>query len=270
MTEASESNPAPQRPRPGPPKWETEARERLKAKVRSMTRPLQGLLERDANEGDTRHFVTDFLCDALGYDKYEDLSTEYLVKGEFADYGLRIDKQLCAFVEVKRVATKLGPKHLRQVEAYAINEGVDWGILTNGNDWQVYHLAPRSERGPSNGPLVEVDLTLEVALLGDEPPARKLDKLFYLSKAAMQKKKPLDELWKQQRATSPRSIGQAICSEVVIEALRKELWRRTGHRAEANELERVLVSAVLRPEALDQESALPPASARRRGLRSTP
>ena len=29
--------------------------------------------------------ITDFLCDGLGYDKYVDLTTEYQVKGEFAD-----------------------------------------------------------------------------------------------------------------------------------------------------------------------------------------
>jgi hypothetical protein len=69
-----------------------------------------------ANEGDTRLLVTDFLCDALGFDKYADLTTEYQVKGEFADYGVRIDRELMAFIEVKRIATKLAPKHLRQVE----------------------------------------------------------------------------------------------------------------------------------------------------------
>jgi hypothetical protein len=46
--------------------------------------------------------VTDFLCDGLGFDKYEDLTCEYQVKGDFADYGIRIDKQMIAFVEVKR------------------------------------------------------------------------------------------------------------------------------------------------------------------------
>jgi hypothetical protein len=62
------------------------------------------LVARDANEGDTRLLVTDFLCDGPGFDKYADLTTEYQVKGEFADYGLRIDRGLVAFIEVKRVA----------------------------------------------------------------------------------------------------------------------------------------------------------------------
>jgi len=122
------------------PKWETEARDRLKTAIRRYSKPLADLVARDTNEGDTRLLVTDFLCDGLGFDKYADLTTEYQVKGEFADYGLRIDRDLVAFIEVKRIATKLSIKHLRQVEMYAVNEGVEWVILTNGSVWQVYHI----------------------------------------------------------------------------------------------------------------------------------
>jgi predicted type IV restriction endonuclease len=39
----------------------------------------------------------------------------------------------------KRVATNLSTRHLRQVETYAVNEGVEYIILTNGSVWQVYH-----------------------------------------------------------------------------------------------------------------------------------
>jgi hypothetical protein len=66
------------KPKPrGAPKWETEARDRLKAAIRRFSRPLADLVARDANEGDTRLLVTDFLCDGLGFDKYADLTTEY-------------------------------------------------------------------------------------------------------------------------------------------------------------------------------------------------
>src|SRR5205823_579441 len=68
------------------PKWETDARDRLRNALRKFTKPLHDLAQRDANEGDTRVLVTDILCDALGYDKYADLTTEYQVRGEFADY----------------------------------------------------------------------------------------------------------------------------------------------------------------------------------------
>jgi hypothetical protein len=208
----------------GAPKWETAARDRLKAAIRRFNRPLADLVARDANEGDTRLLVTDFLCDGLGFDKYADLTTEYQVKGEFADYGLRIDRELVAFIEVKRVATKLSTRHLRQVEMYAVNEGVEWIILTNGAVWQVYHIT---------GGL----------------PAHKVNQLFYLSRESL-KKRQIDELWKARRATSPASLAQVLVSDNVAEAIRKELWRQTGHRVDTAEIVRLLTDTLLRPSGL--------------------
>lgn len=223
------------------PKWETDARDRVRAAIRRFARPLSELIARDANEGDTRLLVTDFLCDGLGYDKYDDLTTEYQVKGEFADYGVRIAKQLVAFIEVKRCTTKLSVRHLRQVEMYAVNEGVEWMILTNGQVWQVWHLTP--------GLPVVLDMAFEVDLLGDGGPSQKADSLFYLSKEAF-KRHTIDDLWRVKAATSAKSLGAVVTSDIVIEQVRKELRRQTGHNMEAAELRELLVSSVLKPECL--------------------
>jgi hypothetical protein len=223
------------------PKWETDARDRLRTAIRRFSRPLADLVARDANEGDTRLLVTDFLCDGLGFDKYADLTTEYQVKGEFADYGVRIDRDLVAFIEVKRVATKLSTKHLRQVEMYAVNEGVEWVILTNGSVWQVYHI--------TGGLPVVIDLALEVDLLGDEAPAYKVGQLFYLTRESL-KRRQIDELWKAKRATSPASLWQVLVSDPVAEAIRKELWRQTGHRVDTADITRLLTETLLRPGGL--------------------
>jgi hypothetical protein len=223
------------------PKWEADARDRVRAAVRRFARPLADLIARDANEGDTRLLVTDFLCEGLGYDKYEDLTTEYQVKGEFADYGVRIARQLVAFIEVKRAATKLGAKHLRQVEMYAVNEGVEWMILTNGQVWQAWHLTA--------GLPVVLDLALEVDLLGEGGPTQKADILFPLSKEGF-KHHVIDELWRVKAATSAQSIGTAITSDTMIEQIRKELRRQTGHNVDPTELKDLIQSSVLRPDAL--------------------
>ena len=221
------------------PKWETDGRDRLKAAIRKFGKPLADLVARDANEGDTRLLVTDILCDGLGYDKYADLTTEYQVKGEFADYGVRIDKQLVAFIEVKRVTTKLDARHLRQVEMYAVNEGVEWIILTNGVNWKVYHLTA--------GLPVAIDLALDVNLLGDEPIQQKTNELFYFSKDSL-KRRQIDELWKAKRATSPKSLAAVIASPAVVAAIQKELRRQTGHAVTVEEVAGLLRTTVLRPE----------------------
>lgn len=222
------------------PKWETQARERVRAGVRRFAKPLSDLLARDANEGDTRLLVTRFLVEALGYDEFNDLTTEYQVRGEFADYGIRIDRELIAFIEVKRMATKLAAKHLRQAEMYAVNEGVEWIILTNGADWRAYHL--------TGGLPVEIDLALDVNLLSEETTAaKKVDQLFYLTRESL-KRRQIDELWRARRATSPRSLAEVLASEPVAEAIRKELRRQTGERVEAEEVVRLLRETVIRPE----------------------
>ena len=241
LTEAEASKAPRKSPARATPKWGAEARDRLRAGLRRFSKPLSDLAARDANEGDTRLLVTDFLCDALGFDKYADLTTEYQVKGEFADYGVRIDRELIAFIEVKRIATKLAPKHLGQVEMYAVNEGVEWVILTNGAVWQVYHL--------SSGLPVVIDLGFEANLLSEETVTQKANQLFYLTQESF-KRRQIDELWKAKRATSPKSLADVLASEVVADAIRRELRRRTGQNVEVKEIVRLLTETVVRPECL--------------------
>lgn len=221
------------------PKWETDARERVKAGIRRFSKPLADLVARDANEGDTRLLVTDFLCEALGYDKYEDLTTEYQVKGEFADYGVRIEKQLVAFIEVKRCTTKLGAKHLRQLEMYAVNEGVEWMILTNGAVWQLYHL--------TGGLPVVIDLALEVNLLDDTTLGHKAAELFFLTRESF-KRRQVDELWRAKAATSPKSLVKVLLTDAVVDSVRRELRRSTGQNVEVKDLRKLLATTVVRSD----------------------
>jgi len=195
---------------------------------------------RDANEGDTRLVVTEILCDLLGYDRYSEISTEYMVRGEFADYALRIDNQVLAMIEVKRVNTVLAQKHLRQVEMYGVNEGVEWLILTNGAQWQVYRLIP--------GMPVSIDLVLDVDLLADDvTAAKKADKLVHLHKTFMLHGS-LDEIWRAAAATSPQKLAEVLLSGPVLSEAAKELWRQTKHRIDPGDLGRALRDSVIRLE----------------------
>ena len=226
---------------PKMPKWESDARERSKAAVKKFQKPLADLVARDANEGDTRLLVTDILCEGLGYDKYEDLTTEYQVKVDFADYGVRVDKQLVAFIEVKRCTQALNQKHLHQVQSYAVNEGVEWMILTNGRTWQLWHMTP--------GLPVVMDTVVEVDLLSDETVAKKADAMFYMSREAF-KRHAVDDLWKRRSATSAKAVAKIVMSDKIIEEVRKELRRQTGFNADAKTIEETMRFQVLRPEVL--------------------
>jgi predicted type IV restriction endonuclease len=125
---------------------------------------------------------------------------------------------------------------------YAVNEGVEWLILTNGDNWQLYHLT-------FSQPVV-IDPVLDVSLTGEETPTQKASKLFYLTRESL-KRRQVDELWKARLATSPRAVGEVILSEAVATAIRRELWRRRGHRIDDAEVVKLVRETVLRPECFE-------------------
>ena len=96
---------------------------------------------------------------------------------------------------------------------------------------------------------VQLDLALEVDVLGDGGPTHKADILFYLSKEAF-KRHIIDDLWQVKAATSAKSLGAVILSETIVDQIRKELRRQTGHNMDAAELCDLLKTSVLRSEAL--------------------
>lgn len=224
------------KPKPSVPVWETNVRERLKT-LRNFQKPLHDLLSRDANEGDTRMLVTDMLCDVLGYNKYSDLTTEYMVRGEFADYGIKFDDKVKVFIEVKRIGTKLNYRHMRQVEMYAVNEGVEWMILTNGAVWEVYHLTA--------GLPIGIDCVLAIDLLDPDAKLRQQEnKLFYLSKESFSRNQ-IEQLWQHTKASSPESLLRAIVDETSLDAIRKSIKRETGFAIETYEVKRLILDHVI-------------------------
>lgn len=178
-------------------------------------------------------------CEGLSYDKFKDLTTEYMVKQDFADYGVRIDKQMVAFIEVKRISQKLNERHLRQVLMYAVNEGVEWMVLTNGAVWQAYHL--------TGGLPVVVDMAFEVDLLGPATLDEKAEMMFLLHKEAL-KRRRIDEVWRHRAATEPGALLHGILSEPVLDELRKEVRRRSGITTTVQALSEIIRTEIVDPK----------------------
>jgi predicted type IV restriction endonuclease len=209
------------------PKWEVDARLQIKTGLKALKKPLADLISRDAVEADTRLYITDFMERVLGYDKYANLTAEYQVKGDWADYGVRIDGNLIAFIEAKRVNQQLSDKHLKQVQAYAVNEGVDWLILTNARQWQVYHIK-------AEGLPLQTDLVIDVDLI-ETSPKEVESALFYLHCASMKKKVILD-VWKRVEATSEPKVLKALMSPSVVKEIRLTLTKQTGFKVTDTEV----------------------------------
>jgi hypothetical protein len=87
---------------------------------------------RDVGESDTVLIATDFLADVLGYDKYSEITAEFVIRSTFCDLAIRTNGQLRFLIEVKAIGTDLKENHLRQAADYGANQGADWVLLTNG------------------------------------------------------------------------------------------------------------------------------------------
>jgi len=216
------------------PRWEIKTKSRIHSSLRSLAKTSSLLKKRDAKEADTRLLVDDILVNALGYDKFEDLTAEFAVKNDLADYGIRVEKQLKAFVEVKRILQELSSKHLSQVESYALKEGVEWAILTNAQVWQVYHVEP------VKGKQSEVTLVFEVDILDENTKAStKTDLLFLISKEGLSKGR-LDEFVSAQNAVSSKTLKPILLSEDVLSTVRRVVKRKTKQNVDPKDLKQAI------------------------------
>jgi hypothetical protein len=216
-----------------PPPWEAIARDRLNGALQRFAKPLAELVARDANEGDTRLLVTDFLSDALNYSKYGELTTEYRTKGESVDYGIVLDDKLFALIEVKPCGRDLDVRNLRQVKAQAAELGTPWVILTNGCAWQVHHL-------PEGDPAASA-LIIDVDLRAEDRRAHTVDTLFHLSREAVRNGR-LDDLRAWRAALAPARLAEVLGSASVVAAVRAEMRRATGHAGHLGDSDEILAA----------------------------
>jgi hypothetical protein len=215
------------------PKWEEAARDKLKRQVDKISGPLRDLLERDGNEGDTRMFVNEILVGGLGYDRYTEISTEFMIRGEFCDYVIKLDNDVKVIIEVKRVGKRLVDRDIKQAEAYALRQGVEWTVLTNGVSWRLYHVTASVP--------TKLDLIFDVSLLDD--PETAVEKMYYLTRASLGRDQ-VAALWKYVDATNPDAIRELLLSIAVVDEVRRGLGRVSGVRLESDEVARLINDAL--------------------------
>ena|SRR5438552_1957629 len=86
----------------------------------------------ELDESGTRILINHFLSEVLCYSPLEEIKTEYMIRGTYADYVMQVEGERHFLVEVKALALQLSEKHIRQTVNYGANEGIEWALLTNG------------------------------------------------------------------------------------------------------------------------------------------
>lgn len=168
----------------------------------------------DLDESATRLMINAFLTDVLGYAELEEIKTEHMIRGAYADYVIQVDRKKHLIVEVKAIQIDLSEKHLRQAVGYAANEGIDWVLLTNGRSFEVYRVI--FKKPITFKRLFMFDLR-DISVLKDAAGSLILLNKHFLTRGE------LDSFWKRFQALESNNLCRYLYSQEVIRLLRRAL-----------------------------------------------
>jgi len=213
-----------------PPKIATQIAEGLDR----YRKPLRDARARNATEGDTGLLVHSMLADVFGYDRFTEVTSEFKIKGQFADFVTKNGDRLVSIIEVKAIGLKLNEQHLFQAAGYAAREGVEWVVLTNAIQWDLYRVEFSQP--------VNIFRVLSLDCLDGQPSP---EAVAYLHKWGMQKGLAEAE-WQRQTALSAANIVKAVLSEEVLRAICSQVRKATSLRVDAGEMRERIIEDVIR------------------------
>lgn len=181
---------------------------------------LDGNLK-ELDESGTRLMINRFLSDILGYKQIEEIRTEYMIKGTYADYVIQVHSKRHFLVEVKALSFQLSEKHLRQTVNYGANEGIEYALLTNGKHFEFYKIL--FEQPISSHLIFSLDLSDAAGL------KNAANQLQHLHKESVVKNS-FKPLWNKCEATDPYNIAGIICSDTVLKCIKKIIKSRYNEK----------------------------------------
>ena len=197
----------------------------------------------ELDESGTRLMINHFLTDILGYESLEEIKTEYMIRGTYADYVVQTKGTRHFLVEVKALSLNLSDKHLRQAINYGANEGIEWALLTNGRSFELYKIIFDKP--------IDYKKVWTIDLMEIEGVKASLEQLEFLHCDAVNKKS-LDELWNRHSALDPYTLGGLLYSESIIGFIKKELKKKYNCKFEDEDLKQGLNALLCSQIALDK------------------
>ncbi len=216
-------------------------KERLIQSLKKFQPIIESAKNRDINESDTVTITTDMLGDMFGYDKYSEITSEYAIRGTYCDLAVKLDGKISVLIEVKAIGIELKDNHLKQVVDYAANDGVEWVILTNVQEWHVYRILFKRP--------IEHEHILYFNILNLNPKNEShLEMLFLLTRDAI-RKSALEDFHTQKQATNKFCLAAIILSDPVLVSIRREVRRVSpGVQIQIEDIKTILESEVFKRE----------------------
>lgn len=228
-------------------------RDKLQKALRSHCK--QYLTKRtELDESGTRLIINALLTDVLGYAPIEEVKTEYMIKGTYADYVVQLKGVRHFLVEAKSLSLKLSDKHLRQAVTYGAFEAIDWALVSNGRHYDLYRII--STKG------IEWRAVFSVDLSDPKRFTEAVEALQYLHKASVSTK-GLDKLWKKTIALDAANVAGLLYAPTVMNYLKRTLKSKYKHKFSDDEVIAAIDRVVAEQIDLEQVSPIRVRKARR-------
>ena len=203
------------------------------------------------NESDTVTIIADILCEVFGFDKYENITSEFAIKRTFCDLAVKLGGQVRLLIECKAVGVELREEHIIQATGYAANSGIDWVVLTNGIAWRVYRVIFSK---PVDRALVhEFDFC---DINTNQPEDVLALNVLSIESFTSSGNQALELLYAQKRVLNRYIVGRLLLNDYMIQTARRSLERHfPSVKITDDELRRIIRDEVFRPEIVDGASA---------------
>lgn len=226
--------------------------------LKKFAQNFEALRERGATESDTVMFLVEFFKEVLGYDLFAgEISKEVSIKDKFCDIVIKLEGETQFLVEAKAAGHKnLRAKDTEQAENYASAGGDNWVLLTNGIEWQMYHV--------TFGEGIAHELAFETRLVSGDDAALEQAWSFLrlLSKSALEED-ALEEFWRRKKALSPDSLLPVLFSMEVLVVIRRELNHHAKPKLDLEDVFKA-IQEVLSKEAFEKAAGIKMPSTRKK------
>ena len=197
-----------------------KTKERYQKGLKKYQAVLTKALAADVNESDTVTIITDILCDVFGYDKYDNITSEFAIKKTFCDLAIKLNDTVPLLMECKAVGIELKDDHVRQATNYAADSGIEWVVLTNGISWRVYRILFSKP--------VEKQLVYDFNFCDlNIKKQSDVEMLYYLSIESFAKssKATLNDFYAQKQIMNRYIVGQIMMAEAVTSSIKKYIHK---------------------------------------------
>jgi hypothetical protein len=213
----------------------------------------------DLDESGTRLLVNELLTNVLGYQTIEEIKTEYMIRGTYADYVIQTKAQRQFLIEVKALSFDLSDKHLRQAINYGANEGIDYALLTNGKEFQLYKILFTKP--------IESKLVFKIDLSDKANLKNAVEWLQHLHRDALVNKS-LDLLWKRFTALDATTIAGMLFNTKVTSFLKRELKTKFKSKFDEKDIKDALMNMICVP--VDMEKVRVKSSSSKKAKKGKP